>query len=160
MQKLALQSIINEIRTATATMTSVPKPLKFLSPHVDALKARCEALPAGSEPRALLADVVSVLCTTVGAKEGVRDALKFRLQVGSGKHWATAMPDQSDTSIWGSKVCLIAKCWGLWAESMNVVLRWQARQQCSALSPSLQQGLLAGLARASGPSHVWHPPLS
>jgi 26S proteasome regulatory subunit N1 len=64
-------------------MTSVPKPLKFLSPHVDALKARCEALPAGSESRALLADVVSVLCTTVGAKEGVRDALKFRLQVGS-----------------------------------------------------------------------------
>lgn len=80
-QKLALQSIINEIRTSTATMTSVPKPLKFLSPHADALKARCEQLPAGSESRMLLADVVSVLSTTVAAKEGVRDALKFRLQV-------------------------------------------------------------------------------
>mmetsp|Transcript_11472 Transcript_11472/g.20271 ORF Transcript_11472/g.20271 Transcript_11472/m.20271 type:complete len:903 (-) Transcript_11472:384-3092(-) len=79
-QKLALTSIISEIRTSTATMTSVPKPLKFLSPHIDALKARCEAMPVGSEPRALLADIVSVLCTTVGLKDGMRDALKFRLQ--------------------------------------------------------------------------------
>lgn len=78
-QKLALNSIISEIRSSTATMTSVPKPLKFLSPHIDALKTRCEQLPTGSENQQLLADIVSVLCTTVGAKEGVRDALKFRL---------------------------------------------------------------------------------
>ncbi|KAJ9513655.1 hypothetical protein QJQ45_015409 [Haematococcus lacustris] len=83
-QVLALQSMIHEIRTANATMTSVPKPLKFLSPHVDALKLRCEQLPAGSESRCLLADIISVLCTTVGAKEGVRDALKFRLQGSKG----------------------------------------------------------------------------
>uniref|UniRef100_A0A7S0WJK1 26S proteasome non-ATPase regulatory subunit 2 homolog n=1 Tax=Chlamydomonas leiostraca TaxID=1034604 RepID=A0A7S0WJK1_9CHLO len=79
-QVAALNAMIHEIRTATATMTSVPKPLKFLSPHADGLKARCEALPVGSQSRALLADVVSVLSTTVAAKEGVRDALKFRLQ--------------------------------------------------------------------------------
>lgn len=78
-QKLALQSIINEIRTATASMTSVPKPLKFLSPHVDTLKARFEQLPAG-ENRSMLADIVSVMATTVAAKEGERIALKYRLQ--------------------------------------------------------------------------------
>jgi 26S proteasome regulatory subunit N1 len=78
--KLALNSIINEIRTSTATMTSVPKPLKFLSPHIDSLKERCDKMKAG-ENKQLLADIVSVLCTTVGLKEGVRDALKFRLQV-------------------------------------------------------------------------------
>lgn len=78
-QKLALNSIINEIRSSTATMTSVPKPLKFLSPHIDGLKVTCEKMAAGSENKQLLADIVSVLCTTVGAKDGVRDALKFRL---------------------------------------------------------------------------------
>lgn len=77
-QKLALQSMISEIRSSTASMTSVPKPLKFLNTHIDQLAARCEELPVG-ENRSLLADIVSVLATTVAAKEGDRRALKFRL---------------------------------------------------------------------------------
>jgi 26S proteasome regulatory subunit N1 len=77
-QKLALQSMINEIRSSTASMTSVPKPLKFLNMHIDALAARCEELPP-SENRSNLADIVSVLATTVAGKEGERKALKFRL---------------------------------------------------------------------------------
>ena len=40
-------------------MTSVPKPLKFLKQHYDALKAQLEALPAGAANREPLADVVS-----------------------------------------------------------------------------------------------------
>lgn len=76
-----MQGLISEIRSATATMTSVPKPLKFLSPHVEALKARFEQLGAGSEARHLLSDILSVLCTTIAVKEGARYALKYRLQV-------------------------------------------------------------------------------
>mmetsp|Transcript_31070 Transcript_31070/g.68978 ORF Transcript_31070/g.68978 Transcript_31070/m.68978 type:complete len:901 (-) Transcript_31070:581-3283(-) len=77
-QKLALNGMINEIRTATASMTSVPKPLKFLNAHTEALKQRFDQMPAG-ENRSLLADVVSVLSTTVAQKEGERAALKYRL---------------------------------------------------------------------------------
>jgi hypothetical protein len=98
---MALNSLISEIHTSTATMTSVPKvpglpgllcgtppctlppalqPLKFLTPHIDALKLQCDQWPAG-QSKQLLADIVSVLCTTVGLKEGVRDALKYRLIV-------------------------------------------------------------------------------
>lgn len=77
-QKLALDSICNEIRTATSSMTSVPKPLKFLRPHYDVLAKRFEQLPDG-EIKALLADVISVLATTITGKEGERSALKFKL---------------------------------------------------------------------------------
>ena len=34
----ALDVIVNELRTATASMTSVPKPLKFLRPHFPSLR--------------------------------------------------------------------------------------------------------------------------
>jgi hypothetical protein len=105
-QKLALTSMISEIRSATASMTSVPKPLKFLNTHIETLSARwgatgeqgaaidaggaaahtrtprrwcrCDALPVG-ENRSMLADVISVLATTVAPKEGERVALKYRL---------------------------------------------------------------------------------
>lgn len=35
----------HEIRTSTSSMTSVPKPLKFLRPHYGTLKAFYEAMP-------------------------------------------------------------------------------------------------------------------
>lgn len=34
-----------EIRTATSSMTSVPKPLKFLRPHYGTLQAQYEKMP-------------------------------------------------------------------------------------------------------------------
>ena len=77
-QKVALDNITNEIRTSTSSMTSVPKPLKFLRPHYDVLAKRFEQLPAG-EIKAHLADVISVLATTVTAKDEKRPALKFKL---------------------------------------------------------------------------------
>jgi 26S proteasome regulatory subunit N1 len=36
----ALEHLATEIKNATASMTSVPKPLKFLRPHYDHLKVR------------------------------------------------------------------------------------------------------------------------
>jgi 26S proteasome regulatory subunit N1 len=39
-----LGKIRGEIQTSTSSMTSVPKPLKFLRPHVDFFKAKFDAL--------------------------------------------------------------------------------------------------------------------
>lgn len=46
-QKLALDTIRSEIRSATSSMTSVPKPLKFLRPHYGTLKDFFARMPAG-----------------------------------------------------------------------------------------------------------------
>eukprot|EP00965_Chrysotila_dentata_P105542 3485817-Pleurochrysis_carterae.AAC.1 len=40
LRKAALNSMISEIRTSTSSMTSVPKPLKFLRTHYGELPAR------------------------------------------------------------------------------------------------------------------------
>lgn len=76
-QKAALESVRNEIRSATTTMTSVPKPLKFLRSHYGRLK---EAHSASVKPEnaAELADIISILAPTC-AEEGQRDTLKYRL---------------------------------------------------------------------------------
>lgn len=39
LQRTAIASISEQIRSATTSMTSVPKPLKFLRAHYDTLKA-------------------------------------------------------------------------------------------------------------------------
>lgn len=71
----ALDVIVNELRTSTSSMTSVPKPLKFLRPHFSALKtlyASLEKHDASAmdkdslEFRARLADVLAVLAMTMG----------------------------------------------------------------------------------------------
>lgn len=71
----ALDVIVNELRTATASMTSVPKPLKFLRPHFASLRtlylslAKKDASTLDKESlkfRARLADVVAVLAMTMG----------------------------------------------------------------------------------------------
>lgn len=74
----AVAAIADEVRTATTSMTAVPKPLKFLRSHYAGLVASHAGLaasPAGKD----LADVLSVLAITSGA-EGARESLKFRLQ--------------------------------------------------------------------------------
>ncbi|WOL06849.1 26S proteasome non-ATPase regulatory subunit [Canna indica] len=76
-QKLALESMRQEIRTATSSMTSVPKPLKFLRPHYGTLKAYFETMPE-SDLKKYLADALSVLALTMSA-EGERESLKYRL---------------------------------------------------------------------------------
>ncbi|KAK0590207.1 hypothetical protein LWI29_024000 [Acer saccharum] len=77
LQKAALESMRQEIRTSTSSMTSVPKPLKFLRPHYGTLKAYYEIM-AESDLKKYLADILSVLALTMSA-EGERESLKFRL---------------------------------------------------------------------------------
>ncbi|KAL4620465.1 hypothetical protein ACB092_06G156000 [Castanea dentata] len=81
LQKVALESMRQEIRTSTSSMTSVPKPLKFLRPHYGTLKAFYETM-GGSDLKKYLADILSVLALTMSA-EGERESLKYRLE-GSG----------------------------------------------------------------------------
>ncbi len=77
MYKAALEALRTSIRTATSSMTSVPKPLKFLRPHYPAL-VQVYSHWAPCENRALLSDILSVLGMTY-AEEGKRDCLSFRL---------------------------------------------------------------------------------
>lgn len=78
-QKAALTAICNEIQTSTTAMSAVPKPLKFLVPHVDALRAAFDAMPAAAPNRPALADILSVLASTVAGKEGERLGLRYKL---------------------------------------------------------------------------------
>lgn len=83
----ALDVIVNELRTATSSMTSVPKPLKFLRPHFAVLKdlytdIQKENFPNENdrlELRARLADVLAVLAMTLGKPEGELDPSFFFL---------------------------------------------------------------------------------
>jgi len=79
----ALDIIVTELRTATASMTSVPKPLKFLRPHFSIIKGVHNSIKETVENetlelRARLADVLSVLAMTMGKHEE-RESLKFKL---------------------------------------------------------------------------------
>lgn len=82
----ALDVIVTELRTATASMTSVPKPLKFLRPHFASLTELYEAVEKEGdgviemlELRARLADVLAVLAMTMGKPEE-RESLKYKLK--------------------------------------------------------------------------------
>jgi 26S proteasome regulatory subunit N1 len=79
MHQQALDHLINEIRSATSSMTSVPKPLKFLRPHYDALKAVYQSWDDEYGIKQRLADVLSVLAMTMAAP-GTRESLKFKLK--------------------------------------------------------------------------------
>ena len=76
--KPALESIKTSIKTATSSMTAVPKPLKFLRPHYDKLCQAHDQWPAG-ENKQSLADTLSVLGMTYSDDEDRRDTLKYRL---------------------------------------------------------------------------------
>ena len=57
---MLLEKMVEEVRTSTSSMTSVPKPLKFLRPHFPALK-ESYTLAKPDETKTLLADVLSLL---------------------------------------------------------------------------------------------------
>jgi 26S proteasome regulatory subunit N1 len=90
LQQSALDKIITELRTATASMTSVPKPLKFLRPHYPTLlQYYKEALLLMMIEikdddvlsfRAQYADVMAVLAMTMGQHDGTEFFLKFASQ--------------------------------------------------------------------------------
>ena len=75
----ALNHLCNEIRTSTASMTSVPKPLKMLRPHYDALKQVYNSWHAAHDMKQTMADMLSVLAMTM-AEPGSQECLKFKLE--------------------------------------------------------------------------------
>jgi hypothetical protein len=103
----ALESMRTLIRTSTSSMTSVPKPLKFLRPHYPELQTIYDGWPSTStavkgskmsdknrecwmpalpRPRtqspSVFADILSVLAMTY-SDSGKRETLNFRLKGGS-----------------------------------------------------------------------------
>ncbi|KAJ3283068.1 proteasome regulatory particle base subunit [Borealophlyctis nickersoniae] len=75
--KPSLEAMRTSIRTATSSMTAVPKPLKFLRPHYTTLEQVYESWSDGPDKR-FLADILSVLAMSY-AEEGKRDSLRYRL---------------------------------------------------------------------------------
>ncbi|KAG1859556.1 26S proteasome regulatory complex non-ATPase subcomplex Rpn1 subunit [Suillus subalutaceus] len=73
----ALETLRTLIRTSTSSMTSVPKPLKFLRPHYPGLQELFETWPT-SENKSLFADILSVLAMTYSDTEP-RGTLRYRL---------------------------------------------------------------------------------
>jgi len=94
-QRLALETLKTEIKSATASMTAVPKPLKFLRVHYDHLKTVFENFPEGENKKSL-ADVISILAMTMAA-EGTRESLHYKLKGNS-----------SDIGSWAASVCVNA----------------------------------------------------
>lgn len=75
-------------------MTSVPKPLKFLRPHLQTLKDTFAKMKKPAENKKLLADIISLLAMTDAPVENVMpESLKYRL-LGSGE----------DIGTWGHEV--------------------------------------------------------
>ena len=67
----ALDVIVTELRSATSSMTSVPKPLKFLRPKYETLKEYYGTIGDSADKevvflRARLGDVLAVLAMTLG----------------------------------------------------------------------------------------------
>lgn len=89
LHQAALNHLANEIKSATSSMTSVPKPLKFLRPHYDSLKIVYNRWEESHAMKTLLADVLSVLSMTM-AVAGSRECLKFKL-----------LGTAADCSAWG-----------------------------------------------------------
>lgn len=83
----SVQDVLLKMRDAitasTSTMTSVPKPLKFLRPHYKKIKDTYEDITA-DEAKVLCGDVISLLAMT--QDDEIRDCLNFRLKSG-GTHF-------------------------------------------------------------------------
>ncbi|KAF8156930.1 armadillo-type protein [Crassisporium funariophilum] len=73
----ALETLRTLIRTSTSSMTSVPKPLKFLRPFYPDLQELYETWPS-SEDKSLFADILSVLAMTYSDTQP-RGTLRYRL---------------------------------------------------------------------------------
>ncbi|KAL7414960.1 armadillo-type protein [Mrakia frigida] len=89
----ALESLRSLIRTSTSSMTSVPKPLKFLRPfYADLEGVRSTWADELKEEKTLLASILSVLAMTY-SDSGKRDTLYYRLLSGS----------TEDPGLWGNE---------------------------------------------------------
>jgi len=76
----ALECLRKLIRASTTSMTSVPKPLKFMIPHYEAMKTAYEKIASSPGPDAVkkeCADVLSVLSMTMSENN---DCLRYKLK--------------------------------------------------------------------------------
>ena len=67
-----------EVRSSTSSMTSVPKPLKFLKQHYEKIKEAYSRYPAGNEKQGF-ADLISVLAITMSALDS-KECLQYVLE--------------------------------------------------------------------------------
>lgn len=104
----ALDVIVTELRNATSSMTSVPKPLKFLRPKFDVLKGYHGSIEGkdlskgdGDKEllflRARLGDVLAVLAMTLGKHEE-RESLQFKLKGSADYELLAALGDTASAS--------------------------------------------------------------
>lgn len=70
-----LQTLRNILRTATSSMTSVPKPLKYLGPHYEALKKAHEGI-SDTALKQQFADILSVLSLTAAPEDVTKSSLE------------------------------------------------------------------------------------
>mmetsp|Transcript_29951 Transcript_29951/g.56641 ORF Transcript_29951/g.56641 Transcript_29951/m.56641 type:complete len:944 (-) Transcript_29951:87-2918(-) len=108
----ALDVIVNELRSATSSMTSVPKPLKFLRPKFDVLKEYYGSVVGDLKGdkellflRARLGDVLAVLAMTLGKHEE-RESLQFKLKGSADFELLATLGDtasaaESNLGAWG-----------------------------------------------------------
>lgn len=75
----AITALKDKIRSATSSMTSVPKPLKFLKPHYGTIVEFHERV-LDADRKTSLADLLSVLSMTMAEEEG--KVLEYRLKAG------------------------------------------------------------------------------
>jgi 26S proteasome regulatory subunit N1 len=73
----ALEQLKSLIKSSTSSMTSVPKPLKYLKGHYEPLLKTWAKWKDGKEKK-FLSDILSVLSMSYGDSEK-RDSLRFRL---------------------------------------------------------------------------------
>jgi len=73
--KPALEQIRSLIRSSTTSMTSVPKPLKFMREHYQTMKDIHEKLEDPSNKK-FMSDIISILAMTMSEE---RECLKYRL---------------------------------------------------------------------------------
>ncbi|CAD6194862.1 unnamed protein product [Caenorhabditis auriculariae] len=73
--RAALETLRTLIRASTTSMTSVPKPLKFMRPHYAKMKQIYEKIPSG-EVKQLCADIISVLAMTSDERT---DTINYRI---------------------------------------------------------------------------------
>ncbi|KAN0111781.1 Armadillo-type fold [Russula decolorans] len=92
----ALETLRTLIRTSTSSMTSVPKPLKFLRPYYPELQNLYE-LWSPSEDKSLFADILSVLAMTYSDTEP-RGTLRYRLLAASMRPPTSSLAEPGD---WG-----------------------------------------------------------
>ncbi|KZT61679.1 26S proteasome regulatory complex, non-ATPase subcomplex, Rpn1 subunit [Calocera cornea HHB12733] len=121
--KPALETMRSLIRTATSSMTSVPKPLKFLRPYYPELQELYEKFEGSVEDKGLFADILSVLSMTYSTPLAGQTTLSYRLD----------SPHPSPPGDWGHEYVLHL------ASELGAEYSARADKGDSASSPEMQK---------------------